>query len=188
MISHLLELGWTVRTTRRPNFCFGGHILATFSPTAKIPNFENQNLPAPSLCLPRPSHPRPALPPSAHPSFCFRPLSGGISLPLSHASLPRPPHQRHHHPGPAIVDLPPAHHALTSLLPPAPLLVLAGASLSSQWLNLLIHVYFSLFISCLFIETNLLLVHAKFMHELCSLLLHIPTYVYVMRCYNHVLH
>jgi hypothetical protein len=28
--------------------------------------------------------------------------------------------------------------------------------------------------------------HAKFMHELCSLLLHIPTYLNVMRCYNHV--
>jgi hypothetical protein len=30
--------------------------------------------------------------------------------------------------------------------------------------------------------------HAKFMHELYSLLLHIPTYLVVMRCYNHVLH
>jgi hypothetical protein len=27
--------------------------------------------------------------------------------------------------------------------------------------------------------------HAKFMHELCSLLLHIPAYLHVMRCYNH---
>jgi hypothetical protein len=30
--------------------------------------------------------------------------------------------------------------------------------------------------------------HAKFMHELCSLLFHIPTYLHVMICYNHVLH
>jgi hypothetical protein len=27
--------------------------------------------------------------------------------------------------------------------------------------------------------------HAKFMHEFCSLLMHIPTYLNVMRCYNH---
>jgi hypothetical protein len=27
--------------------------------------------------------------------------------------------------------------------------------------------------------------HAKFMHELCSLLMHIPTYLDVMRYYNH---
>jgi hypothetical protein len=33
-----------------------------------------------------------------------------------------------------------------------------------------------------------MLMHAKFMHELCSLLFHIPTYLDVMRCYNHVLH
>jgi hypothetical protein len=32
------------------------------------------------------------------------------------------------------------------------------------------------------------LMHEKFMHELCSLSLHIPTYLHVMRCYNHVLH
>jgi hypothetical protein len=32
------------------------------------------------------------------------------------------------------------------------------------------------------------LMHAKFMHELCYLLLHIPTYLHVMRCYNHGLH
>jgi hypothetical protein len=30
------------------------------------------------------------------------------------------------------------------------------------------------------------LMHAKFMHELCSLLTHIPIYLDVMRCYNHV--
>jgi hypothetical protein len=30
--------------------------------------------------------------------------------------------------------------------------------------------------------------NAKFMLELCSLLMHIPTYLDVMRCYNHVLH
>jgi hypothetical protein len=30
--------------------------------------------------------------------------------------------------------------------------------------------------------------HANFMHELCCLLFHIPTYLHVMRCYNHVLH
>jgi hypothetical protein len=33
-----------------------------------------------------------------------------------------------------------------------------------------------------------LLMHGKFMHELCSLLMHIPTYLDIMRCYNHVLH
>jgi hypothetical protein len=33
-----------------------------------------------------------------------------------------------------------------------------------------------------------MLMHAKFMHELCSLLIYIPTYLDVMRCYNHVLH
>jgi hypothetical protein len=32
------------------------------------------------------------------------------------------------------------------------------------------------------------LMHAKFMHELYSLLMHIPIYLDVMRCYNHVLH
>jgi hypothetical protein len=32
------------------------------------------------------------------------------------------------------------------------------------------------------------MMHAKFMHELCSLLMHIPTYLDVMRYYNHVLH
>jgi hypothetical protein len=30
--------------------------------------------------------------------------------------------------------------------------------------------------------------HAKFMHQLCSLLMHIIIYLDVMRCYNHVLH
>jgi hypothetical protein len=30
--------------------------------------------------------------------------------------------------------------------------------------------------------------NAKFMHELCSSLMHIPIYLDVMRCYNHVLH
>jgi hypothetical protein len=30
--------------------------------------------------------------------------------------------------------------------------------------------------------------HVKFMHELCSLLLNIPTYLDVMRCYNHDFH
>jgi hypothetical protein len=33
-----------------------------------------------------------------------------------------------------------------------------------------------------------MLMHAKFMHELCSLLMYIPTYFDVMRCYNHVWH
>jgi hypothetical protein len=32
---------------------------------------------------------------------------------------------------------------------------------------------------------NSTLMHAKFMHVLCSLLMHIPTYLDVMRCYNH---
>jgi hypothetical protein len=31
------------------------------------------------------------------------------------------------------------------------------------------------------------LMHAKYMHELCSLLMHIPTYYNVISCYNHVL-
>jgi hypothetical protein len=29
--------------------------------------------------------------------------------------------------------------------------------------------------------------HAKYMHELCSLLMHNPTYYYIISCYNHVL-
>jgi hypothetical protein len=29
--------------------------------------------------------------------------------------------------------------------------------------------------------------HAKYMHELCSLLIHIPTYYNVISCYNHQL-
>jgi hypothetical protein len=33
-----------------------------------------------------------------------------------------------------------------------------------------------------------MLMYLKFMHELYSLLLHIPTYLHVMRCYNHGLH
>jgi hypothetical protein len=28
--------------------------------------------------------------------------------------------------------------------------------------------------------------HAKYMHELCSLLMHIPIYYNVISCYNHV--
>jgi hypothetical protein len=32
------------------------------------------------------------------------------------------------------------------------------------------------------------MMHAKFMHELCSLLMQFPIYLDVMRCYNHVLH
>jgi hypothetical protein len=28
--------------------------------------------------------------------------------------------------------------------------------------------------------------HAKYMYELCSLLMHIPTYYNVISCYNHV--
>jgi hypothetical protein len=32
-----------------------------------------------------------------------------------------------------------------------------------------------------------LLMHAKYMHALCSLLMHIPTYYNVISCYNHVL-
>jgi hypothetical protein len=31
------------------------------------------------------------------------------------------------------------------------------------------------------------LMHAKYMHDLCSLLIHIPTYYNVIRCYDHVL-
>jgi hypothetical protein len=33
-----------------------------------------------------------------------------------------------------------------------------------------------------------LLMHTKYMHELCSLLIHIPTYQDVISCYNHILH
>jgi hypothetical protein len=29
--------------------------------------------------------------------------------------------------------------------------------------------------------------HAKYMHDLCSLLMHIPTYYNIISCYNHVL-
>jgi hypothetical protein len=32
-----------------------------------------------------------------------------------------------------------------------------------------------------------IMMHAKYMHELCSLLMHIPTYYNVINCYNHVL-
>jgi hypothetical protein len=39
--------------------------------------------------------------------------------------------------------------------------------------------------SCKF-EFNYLM-HAKYMHELCSLLMHIPTYYNVISSYNHVL-
>jgi hypothetical protein len=31
------------------------------------------------------------------------------------------------------------------------------------------------------------LMHPKYMHELCNLLMHIPTYYNVISCYNHVL-
>jgi hypothetical protein len=31
------------------------------------------------------------------------------------------------------------------------------------------------------------LMHAKYMHDLCSLLMHISTYYNVISCYNHVL-
>jgi hypothetical protein len=32
------------------------------------------------------------------------------------------------------------------------------------------------------------LMHAKFLHELCNLLMHIPTYYNVISCYNRVLY
>jgi hypothetical protein len=31
------------------------------------------------------------------------------------------------------------------------------------------------------------LMHAKYMHDLCSLLMYIPTYCNIIRCYNHIL-
>jgi hypothetical protein len=33
-----------------------------------------------------------------------------------------------------------------------------------------------------------IVMHAKFMHDLCSLFMHIPTYLDVMGCYNHIFH
>jgi hypothetical protein len=36
-------------------------------------------------------------------------------------------------------------------------------------------------------ETSMMLMHAIYMHELCSLLLHIPTYYNVISFYKHVL-
>jgi hypothetical protein len=36
-------------------------------------------------------------------------------------------------------------------------------------------------------RSNGFLMHAKYMHDLCSLLMHIPTYYNVISSYNHVL-
>jgi hypothetical protein len=49
--------------------------------------------------------------------------------------------------------------------------------------KILIHVVLEI---CM-LSKSMPLMHAKYMHKLCSLLMHIPTYYNVISYYNHVL-